>query len=329
MVTPVQELKAKLNAAKTNELDQSLRTFLFDKIFIHSSLMFDQSHRNHTNESTLARRLYSLYSTSGVSLRERETQKEKQKEMLRFVENLKPAGLRAEYQSVLSSIRLQSGMTLEAFLTAFLGTDFSNANARDVFDKACHSCDDFIHFNLQGQRPKPTYRVYANVKYDKLIDVVRGVLEYIATAEAKTPKKEIYKFKITTPAGARRRDDAMVIYCLGVNVAKTIAAWLLEKLGRKLTGGDIFNGPTPKMTQLIGPGVAIGAEPKYQGTGLGGPDGNTTSQSFGTLRCQAIAAAILGFQEDPATVKNFELFCKYVWVAFSEFVELNPRNASV
>ena len=178
-------------------------------------------------------------------------------------------------------------------------------------------------------------RVYANAKWNKLLEVIGKLLGYI---KAHPANHGMSNFKIAGPAMAKRA-DTMVIYCVNSNAADAIATLLLKL-------GDAFDMAVPEMTSRKDGrlGISTGAEPKWQATGLGPHMGAKyennpalkaehgegsaayAPQSFGTVRCQAIAAAILNFQMNLDQVSDtFEWFCKFVSVAFTG-LGLDPTN---
>ena len=147
-------------------------------------------------------------------------------------------------------------------------------------------------------------------------------------------------FKLAGPREAPDRTDTMVIYCIDELKARKLGEELLKHPNN-------FGKNVPKMTTRIHDqlGAAIGAEPKWQGTGMDFNEstyktylpkfGETkarnigeTAQSFGTIRSQLIAMAIENYYENKMYVNaasEFEKFCKFVCVAFRGY-GLNPMN---
>lgn len=73
------------------------------------------------------------------------------------------------------------------------------------------------------------------------------------------------------------------------------------------------------MTSKIANGIALGAEPAPQATGFSNnPEGYPESaQSFGSIRSQLIAAAILNYNENKDTFgASFNVFKQFIAVAF-------------
>lgn len=243
--------------------------------------------------------------------------------MRTFIEKL--GGLKAKYPGVLEEIKSQGyDLTPEGMLKHH-GADFVRV------------CDDFI-FSYPVNGGSAAIRVYANAKWDKLLDVIDKLLGRV---KAHPTKHGMSNFKIAGPAMAKRA-DTMVIYCVNAKAADAIAALLL-KLHR------VFDMAVPEMTSRKDGrlGISTGVEPKWQATGLGPHMGAKyennprlqaehgqgsaayAPQNFGTVRCQAIAAAILNFQMNlelaPANTSKFDWFCKFVSVAFTG-LGLDPTN---
>ena len=208
-------------------------------------------------------------------------------------------------------------------------------------------CADFIYFVVENK--DITYRVYANVKFDSAIKVVK-YLKLIITHEP----GYIIHFKVVGPDyffGGRA--DTIVIYCENEHKADGIALALADEEGLR----NAFNVEVPAMTKLASPGIGVstGAEPEYQATGMqkrpgklaykrndlrGNPVWTPTNQwlpeaqagqSFGSIRSELIAMAILNFNENKGLVgfgDTFEVFKKFVAVAFRSY-GLNPSEASL
>ena len=317
---------AALNSAKP--VADSLRSFL-RKVYDNKSLMGDPSHQKWVNGKdgkpvspssqafgdTLSDKLYAMY-TSEATVPSGRTRKE----MREFME--KVAGLKANYPGVLDEIKSQNYDKTPDEMLKYHGADFIQV------------CNDFIFF-YPVNSGNAAIRVYANAKWNKLLDVIGKLLGHIKTQPA---NHGMSNFKIAGPAMAKRA-DTMVIYCISSKAADAIATRLLKL-------GDAFDMAVPEMTSRKDGrlGISTGAEPKWQATGLGphmgakyenNPDlqaehGKGSAayapQSFGTVRCQAIAAAILNFQMNLDQVSDtFEWFCKFVSVAFTG-LGLDPTN---
>jgi hypothetical protein len=205
-------------------------------------------------------------------------------------------------------------------------------------------CSDFIYFRVS--RGSALCRVYANVKFAFVHDVMARLLDYVVT----TNDHGVRDFKITGPGKSQSRKDNLVVYCSTWDAA--------ENLARAATQSPrLYNRAVPGMTTKIlsNVGVSTGAEPTWQATGMGGPNfqkqgdalkeeqekaarekrpvdpwrhdpTSYSAQSFGSLRCEAIAAAIHNFNANKKLLGNtFEQFQRFVAVAFRG-VGLNPAE---
>jgi hypothetical protein len=167
---------------------------------------------------------------------------------------------------------------------------------------------DFIYFNVQAGQPQA--RVYANAKFSHALPVFACLKDYIAA----TLDHGILALKLVGPAAIEARNDTFVIYCLTKAAADRLAARLVTLQGH-------FDADLPAMTTPVqgGVGVSTGAEPPQGEIGLGPerPEGYHGAQSFGGLRSELIAGAILNFNANKHIYGNgFEAFSKFVCVAF-------------
>src|SRR5262249_51694215 len=119
---------------------------------------------------------------------------------------------------------------------------------------------DFIYFS--GPRGAAAVRVYANAKPEHVPAVITRLLRYVQT----TPNHGILDFKVAGPAVIRSRKDTIVGYCATRPAAEALA---------KLLAGERshFNASFPALTTPIegGVGISLGAEPKWEGTGMSEP----------------------------------------------------------
>ncbi len=175
---------------------------------------------------------------------------------------------------------------------------------------------DFLYFNVGGN---PACRLYLNVKLASIPAILGHVCEYMG----KQKDHGISAFKCACPYAAPGRADSIVVYCVSKGAA--------EKLGRHmLTFADSYNPGVPGMTTRLDPrlGVAIGAEPEWQATGMDkNPDGYPESaQSFGSIRSQLIAMAILNYNANSGSYgTGFDVFKRFVCAAFRGY-GLNPMQ---
>jgi len=165
------------------------------------------------------------------------------------------------------------------------------------------------------------YRVYLNLTYESRIQAV------IAASKASfRDHSEIYSMKIAGPYADRA--DNVVIYCSTEKAAKNIAAAMRVRID---TGELTCASQTvPAMTKRFSPGIgiSIGAEPKPQGTGLMAASDLDIykTQSFGGLRSQIIAAAILNYRANlNALPDEYTVFRQLVAIGFKGH-GLDPAN---
>jgi hypothetical protein len=177
-------------------------------------------------------------------------------------------------------------------------------------------CTDFIYFRVSTG--SAAVRLYVNVLFEHGPDA----MELLAAFAGKTKNHGLVDFKIAGPAILKSRADTIVVYCATKEAAQAAAAELLKQkswLGTKC----------PEMTTPVqsGMGLATGAEPAWQATGLksadpgvGVADTNMKAQSFGTIRCELIAMAIHNFNANKGTMgSSFEVFQKFVQIAFQGY----------
>jgi hypothetical protein len=174
--------------------------------------------------------------------------------------------------------------------------------------------EDFLYFPVA--RGKAGYRLYLNGKFPSIPDLLNQICAYMM----RRGDHGVTAFKAAGPFAAGRA-DSIVAYC-----ATKAAA---EQLGRHmLTFPAAYNAGVPGLTARLDPnlGVAIGAEPEAQATGLQvNPKGYPESaQSFGTIRAQLIAMAILNYNANVGVYgSGFDVFKRFVCTAFRGY-GLNP-----
>ena len=170
---------------------------------------------------------------------------------------------------------------------------------------------DFIYFQIGRGIAK--FRVYANVKATHVAKFVDFLKKEISGPH----HGGVESFKVTGPGAISGRADAVVIYCTTKQVADTLANKLMKLKG-------YFNPQVPGMTSRVsaGIGIATGAEPAQQATGLGAKpkEYGEDAQSFGTIRSELIAGAILNYNMNKHVYgEGFDVFCKFVQVAFKGY----------
>lgn len=317
-------LRLALQTAKP--VADSLRSFL-RTVFSRDDLMKDTATQKWPDKSSgkpvsptqlpdnLADKIYQLYTAQSTAGAGRD-----EMTMRSFVTQLE--ALRKKYADLVSSVELQNyGLTLEALLQK-KGPEFTGP------------CSDFIYFKLTTKL-SAAYRVYVNAKFDKIATVFDALLAHMK----KNPGNNgVSSFKSAGP-GMAKRADTIVIYCSSEKFAKAIATELLKI-------DDAYELAVPEMTtrQHDTSGIALGAEPTWQATGLGAHRGKKyetvpmqqkfgtgsapyAPQSFGSVRAEAIAAAILNYQmnQDLIVGDKFEAFVRFVSVAFAG-LGLDPQK---
>ncbi|MCS3747986.1 hypothetical protein FHY18_003614 [Xanthomonas arboricola] len=178
-------------------------------------------------------------------------------------------------------------------------------------DYALTLLGDFLYFQLHPGAA--TCRVYLNVIFESMPNVVQTVLDLPPVLYA-----EITGFKTDGPGASRA--DSVVIYCKTRATAEQVAAIMLARIAEGTVRSS--DQTVPAMTTRLGAGVALGAEPRQQETALMAPVPGRprTAQSFGTIRSQAIAAAILSYRANRHLLGgDYEVFRKFAAIAFKGF----------
>jgi hypothetical protein len=317
-----------LQLANAKPIADSLRSFLL-KVYAKKSLMTDQSiqkwpigpdgkpvsPQSRDFGDTLSDKLYALY-TAEAKVPSGRTEED----MRKIIQSLQL--LETKYSSALAGVQSQNYKLDFDGMLKYTGADFITV------------CGDFIFFFPVGGG-RAAIRVYANAKYGRITEVIEALLAWV---KANPAKHGLANFKIAGPA-MPKRSDTMVIYCVNTQAADLISELLLGL-------PDCFDMAVPEMTSRKHGtiGISTGAEPNWQATGLGAHMGEQyesnvqlqarhgvggaayAPQSFGTLRCQAIAAAILNFQMNLDQIRNtFDEFARFVSVAFTG-MGLDPSN---
>lgn len=295
-ITPDQQLAMLM--ATPIPVASELETFL-KTVYARKDLMtWDDG--AHAEDDRLADRIYALYTSSGNA--------HAASDQAALVQALGVWGRIDQSVSARPGVESVRFQYLDKSLKRVLASQHNSVKRR--------ACNDFLYFQL---REIPvSYRVYLNLDFDSmptLVDAVLGLDRPLLGL--------IDSFKIGGPGG--HRADAVVIYCRDKVAAETLAAHFGEliKRGTLACGGQ----NVPAMTTRMGPGIAIGAEPVQQATGLGGPKKyGEASQSFGTIRSELIAAAIFNFQDNRQTLgDSFATFRQLVAIGFRGY-GLDPAH---
>jgi HopA1 effector protein family len=249
----------------------------------------------HADDDRLADHVYELYTSSGSGAK--------------AVEGKAAAALARRVWGQID--KLIGGRADVTTFFQYSGWSLQGVLASKSDAKVLRACNDFLYFRV-NQLPV-AYRVYLNLDFGSMPDLVASVLGL-----DKSLADQVSSFKICGPGGVRA--DSVVIYCKGKEAAEGIAARMAELIKKgKLTS---TNQSVPAMTTRIAPGVAIGAEPAKQATGLGAkPEGyGEDAQSFGSIRSELIAGAIFNYQDNLRTLGNtFNTFRQLVAIAFKGY----------
>lgn len=272
---------------------QELESFL-KTVFAHKDLM-TWNDLAHGPKDRLADHIYALYSSSGGG-----AQAVAAKAAIVQASNVwskiaKAIGGRADLKAKFQ----YTGYSLQYVLASVSVAEIRRA------------CEDFLYFTLRDL--PPAYRVYLNLDFTSMPDLVGSVLGL-----DKAQLDQVGSFKICGPGGARA--DSVVIYCRSKEVAEGIAARMAELIKQGTLTST--NQSIPAMTTRIAPGVAIGAEPAPQATGLGAKPKKygESAQSFGTIRSELIAGAIFNYQDNRGVLgDNFNTFKQLTAIAFKGY----------
>lgn len=190
-------------------------------------------------------------------------------------------------------------------------TIFSKKSRKSL---ALDLAQDFVMFPF-NEMIRSQCRVYLNISYDSRVPLV-----FLMADDNFKHRNDISSLKIAGPFV--NRADSAVIYCRSVEVAKEVA----EILGKYIKLGFLSSSSqtVPAMTRRISPGVAvsIGAEPKTQGTVYLPSLWVRESKilSFGGIRSQAIAMAILYFRKNITVLgSRYDVFRQSVAIGFKEY----------
>lgn len=184
---------------------------------------------------------------------------------------------------------------------------------------ASYYFEDFIYFAINDSpRNIVTHRLYLNVKLECIAEVVKLIKNYLNQKEFRRDPDShgIRSFKLSGPEVMKDRADTVVCYCKDMAAARRLAT-------KFVTSKEYFYNAVPGMTTKFAKGIAFGAEPERQATGFGrynrhiGRSDLESSQSFGTIRSQLIAMAIMDFNENKHIFgSSFFTFKQFVALAF-------------
>ncbi len=165
----------------------------------------------------------------------------------------------------------------------------------------------FVYIVKDDDAPT-THRVYASPRATDVGSVAQTLLKTDGVVD----------FKFAGPAMIGSRSDALVVYCSGREAAEEIAS--------EISGKVQTDTGRPAMTEAADQSgaIGIGAEPAWEATGMrtrlkpnrGGAQ-EANAQSFGTIRSEILASAILYLQENRGLAKKLniteaELFKRFV-----------------
>jgi hypothetical protein len=165
----------------------------------------------------------------------------------------------------------------------------------------------FVYIVKDDEAPT-THRVYASPQASAVSSVAQTLLKTDGVVD----------FKFAGPAAIGTRSDGLVVYCSGRDAA--------EKIASTLSGKVQADTGRPAMTEAAdnSGAIGIGAEPAWEATGMrtrlkgdrgGAKEAN--AQSFGTIRSEILASAILYLRENRDWAKKLkiteaELFKRFV-----------------
>lgn len=171
---------------------------------------------------------------------------------------------------------------------------------------------DFIYYSIGVERPETVWRIYLNFLPEYAAEILNYLLQ-------KNNFYHIHSFKIAGPLAFEHRVDKVVVYIYGKGQATNLAKDLHDEIGIK----GAFTDPVPAMTNRQFSGISIGVEPEEVETGFSHEVNPTKArrQSYGGLRAQLIAAALVHFCDNAEyTKRNFPIGqaeCLKRWVAIA------------
>lgn len=203
----------------------------------------------------------------------------------------------------------------EYAVTKIIGDLFTTRGRQYLASKPInpyHLLNDFVYTHVRSG--EPSTRVYANLAPDSMPTVAKYLLKHHG----------VTSFKFAGIVEIGRRADSLVVYCLSREVANEIAGYISGQVDSVVDG-------RPAMTKGISSGVGIGAEPKAEATGMrSNLEGDVSAQSFGTIRSELLASAILHYRENlhmaaELEIPEKELFKKFVGIFLKGWSQsLNP-----
>lgn len=207
-------------------------------------------------------------------------------------------------------------------------------SARELFERPgalpMTALTDFIHFFPPGQHDRITHRLYLNVTLVNVPVVTQSLQRYMTLNRVNSG---VCYFKVSGPRNIGLRAESFVVYCRDQASAVTLGQHLAKK-----HSPSVFMPAIPSMTtrvpDTIG-GLAVGAEPNPTATGMKarreGGDYRESSQSFGSIRSELLAMAVVNYLENGDRVEGdseLDIFNRFVCAAFRGFGldPLNPGN---
>ncbi|GGF78168.1 hypothetical protein GCM10007301_42690 [Azorhizobium oxalatiphilum] len=177
---------------------------------------------------------------------------------------------------------------------------------------------DFVYYTPGCQGEGLLWRIYLNFE----AEAASAILNHLWSV-AKTFR--IQSFKISGPHSFHTRVDKIVIYVQVSHLDLLVANLRANAEAFRL------KSPSPGMTRPIIPGLSIGVEPGMLNTGFGFDPSfdprQIERQSYGSIRCQLIAAALTQMhavgEENPEWAKRYRAdkasFLKWVAIAFEGY----------
>jgi len=148
---------------------------------------------------------------------------------------------------------------------------------KDIKEKA----NQFVFFELD--KLEINYRVYVNLKPDKVHDIAEMLIEF-------GPPMVVNSFKFAGPGVFGTQADSLVVYCNSEKDAKEIANKINTSAGEK--GVKEFR---PATTEQVGsPGIGIAPEP------IG-------TESYGRTICDSISEGIIYYQKNKEEVDGSQV----------------------
>ncbi|WP_376091804.1 DUF4781 domain-containing protein [Roseomonas sp. CCTCC AB2023176] len=204
----------------------------------------------------------------------------------RYVDDAIAAGGQPDFYGLYATAKQPSAPTMPrgAFDAAVARLDDAAAANRVRVQKQ----GEHFHHYYFAATDRVTERVYVNASPDHTADLARAIMQ----ERLRDPGAfdGLIGFKISGYDSLGQRPDSAVIYTAG-GAGTDRAAQLMLRL--RAQHPEWFQAEVPAFTAPVAPGIAIGAEPPGRG-----------SQSFGSLRADAMAAAWARTPAGPAGTKD-------------------------